>query len=466
MSSSIGNSINSDALTRLVKAIAVAVSAILAGCQSMDHSAQPTERASLKITKRIPQEPLWLSEKPSPVAPQDVWERMRQGFKLQDGQNVNPRIEQQRLWFASNPSFLENAGERGSLYIHYIVERLEERNMPLELALLPAIESAYNPMAYSHANAVGLWQFIPSTGRYFNLRQTRAYDGRRDITASTIAALDYLNRLHDMFNGDWLLALAAYNSGEGTVSRAIERNQKLGLPTDYWNLPLPQETKDYVPKLLALSQVVLAPEAYGINLNPIANEPYFKVVEIKQSMDLSRVAALAEIDEDEMFQLNPAYKQRATIDGPQHLLVPTSKAQLLTASLSNLNQEELISLRPKKPVFDNVASASPARLNRKYRVKSGDNLTLIAKANKVNAKDLQHWNKLSGNNLKVGQILVMQDTRKPTGKKPTQYKVKKGDSLYIVAKRFNVEMQHLKRWNPSSAKALKPGQMLTVSKPR
>ena len=466
MSSFKGYSINSDALTRLVKAIAVAVSATLAGCQSMDHSAQTTERASLKITKRIPQEPLWLSEKPSPVAPQDVWERMRQGFKLQDGQNVNPRIEQQRLWFASNPSFLENAGERGSLYIHYIVERLEERNMPLELALLPAIESAYNPMAYSHANAVGLWQFIPSTGRYFNLRQTRAYDGRRDITASTIAALNYLNRLHDMFNGDWLLALAAYNAGEGTVSRAIERNEKLGLPTDYWNLPLPQETKDYVPKLLALSQVVLAPEAYGINLNPIANEPYFEMVEIKQSMDLSRVAALAEIDEDEMFQLNPAYKQRATTDGPQHLLVPTSKAQLLTASLSNLKPEELVSLRPKKPVFDTIASTQPARLNRKYQVKSGDNLTLIAKANKVDVKDLQHWNKLSGNNLKAGQVLVMQDTRKPTGRKATQYRVKKGDSLYIVAKRFNVEMQHLKRWNPNSAKALKPGQMLTVSKPR
>ncbi|WP_338648590.1 transglycosylase SLT domain-containing protein [Pseudomonas sp. ML2-2023-3] len=466
MSSFKGYSINSDALTRLVKAIAVAVSATLAGCQSMDHSAQTTERASLKIAKRIPQEPLWLSEKPSPVAPQDVWERMRQGFKLQDGQNVNPRIEQQRLWFASNPSFLENAGERGSLYIHYIVERLEERNMPLELALLPAIESAYNPMAYSHANAVGLWQFIPSTGRYFNLRQTRAYDGRRDITASTLAALNYLNRLHDMFNGDWLLALAAYNAGEGTVSRAIERNEKLGLPTDYWNLPLPQETKDYVPKLLALSQVVLAPEAYGINLNPIANEPYFEMVEIKQSMDLSRVAALAEIDEDEMFQLNPAYKQRATTDGPQHLLVPTSKAQLLTASLSNLKPEELVSLRPKKPVFDTIASTKPAQLSRKYRVKSGDNLTLIAKANKVDVKDLQHWNKLSGNNLKAGQILVMQDSRKPSGRKPTQYKVQKGDSLYMVAKRFNVEMQHLKRWNPNSAKALKPGQMLTVSKPR
>ena len=339
--------------------------------------------------------------------------------------------------------------------------------MPLELALLPVIESAYNPMAYSHANAVGLWQFIPSTGRYFNLRQTRAYDGRKDITASTLAAMNYLTRLHDMFNGDWLLALAAYNAGEGTVSRAIERNEKLGLPTDYWNLPLPQETKDYVPKLLALSQVVMAPEAYGINLNPIANEPYFEMVEIKQSMDLSRVAALAEIDEDEMFQLNPAYKQRATTDGPQHLLVPTSKAQLLTTSLSNLRPDELISLRPKKAVFDNVASNTAVRLNRKYKVKSGDNLTTIAKANKVNVRDLQRWNKLTGKNLKSGQMLVMQDTRKPAAsKKATQYKVKKGDSLYIVAKRFNVEMQHLKRWNPNSAKALKPGQMLTVSNPR
>ena len=139
---------------------------------------------------------------------------------------------------------------------------------------------------------------------------------------------------------------------------------------------------------------------------------------------------------------------------------------MLTASLSNLSSDQLVSLRPNKPVFDKVASTSPARLNRKYRVKSGDNLTLIAKANKVNVKDLQHWNKLSGNNLKAGQILVMQDTRKPSGRKPTQYKVQKGDSLYIVAKRFNVEMQHLKRWNPNSAKALKPGQMLTVSKPR
>ncbi len=484
MSSSIRKAINSDALTRLAQAIAVAVSATLAGCSS--HVPQTEATHTPNIAARAKQKPIWLSEKPTPQIPQDVWERMRQGFQLQDNLGVNPRIEQQRLWFASNPSFLENAGERGSLYIHYIVERLEERNMPLELALLPVIESAYNPMAYSRANAVGLWQFIPSTGRYFNLRQTRFYDGRRDITASTTAAMDYLTRLHDMFNGDWLLALAAYNAGEGTVSRAIERNEKLGLPTDYWNLPLPAETQAYVPKLLALSQVVLAPEAYGVNLNPIANEPYFQVVEINQRMDLSKVAAVANIDEDELFQLNPAFKQRTTIDGPQHLLVPTSKAQLLTASLSTMRPEELISKKSLKPVFEGADESEVASLKRAYRVKRGDNLAAIAKANKVAVKDLQRWNKMTGKNLKVGQTLVMQDTAKRSGgrvntvvaanskttskadkqKPQTQYKVKQGDSLYMVAKRFNVEMQHLKRWNPRVGQALKPGQMLTVSSPR
>jgi membrane-bound lytic murein transglycosylase D len=358
--------------------------------------------------------------------------------------------------------------------MHYIVERLEERDMPLELALLPVIESAYNPMAYSRANASGLWQFIPSTGRYFNLRQTRFYDGRRDVTASTAAALDYLSKLHEMFNGDWLLALAAYNAGEGTVSRAMERNEKLGLPTDYWNLPLPQETRDYVPKLLALSELVQSPEAYGVNLNPIANRPYFDVVEVNQRVDLSRVAALAGIDEDEMFQLNPAFKKRVTMEPTQHLLVPTAKAQLLTASLSNMKPDELLSLAPPQKVFDDVAVAEPSR-PRAYKVRKGDNLALIAKANKVSTRDLQRWNKLTGKNLKIGQTLVMQantpakgravassGAAKSSAQKTTTYKVRKGDSLYLVAKRFNVEMQHLKRWNPRSGHALKPGQTLTV----
>ena len=484
MSSTIRKPFTSDALTRLAQAVALALPVVLAGCQSTSQVPDAESVRLHSLNTRIKPKPIFPAAQQAQQAPQDVWERMRQGFQLQDGVAVNPRVEQQRLWFVSNPSFLENASGRGSLYMHYIVERLEERNMPLELALLPVIESAYNPMAYSRSDASGLWQFIPSTGRYFNLRQTRFYDGRRDVTASTAAALDYLSRLHDMFNGDWLLALAAYNAGEGTVSRAIERNEKLGLPTDYWNLPLPQETKDYVPKLLALSELVMSPEAYGVNLNPIANQPYFEVVEVNQQMDLGRVAALANIDEDELFQLSPALKQRMTVDGPQHLLVPTAKAHMLTESLAKMGPEELLSLAPTRQVMADIARADLPARRRAYKVKRGDNLSLIAKANKVDVRDLQRWNKLSGMHLKVCQTLVMQDNTRAvtkgrgkttavasagTGKNrqvATRYKIRKGDSLYVVAQRFNVEVNHLKRWNPNTARALKPGQTLVVYRDR
>ncbi|TRX73477.1 lytic transglycosylase [Pseudomonas mangiferae] len=528
-----------DALGRISPALVLALTALLAGCQST--GGQPENQTPVRdLTVQVPRQPvIRVQPKLAPQPPQDIWERMRLGFQLQGEIGTNPRIERQRLWFVGNPSFIENASSRGSLYIHYVVERLEERDMPLELALLPVIESAYNPFAYSRSDAVGLWQFIPSTGRYYNLRQTNWYDGRRDITASTNAALSYLSRLHDMFNGDWLLALAAYNAGEGTVSRAIERNQKLGLPTDYWNLALPQETQDYVPKLLALSQLVLSPVAYGVNLNPIANEPYFEVVECKQRLDLSRVAALANIEEDELYQLNPAFKKRITLDGPQHLLVPTQKAGLLATSLSSMKPEDVpdwqqyrvrrgdtldriagrygvpvATLRSINDLSSNrlrvgqqlsvpmsagaprlsepsvsralASSASVSRPTaRAYTVRNGDNLWQIAKVNNVDVKDIQRWNRLSGNALKTGQVLQLQA---PAGKAPsvmlasadkapaaakpaatstrredvTYYKVREGDSMYLIAKRFNVEMQHLRNWNPRSGHALKPGQTLTL----
>lgn len=472
----------------------------------------------------LQQETEWLTEEPVDEAPKDIWDRMRDGFKLQETIGINPRIENQRLWFVSNPSFLENASERGSLYIHYIVERLEERDMPMELALLPVIESAYNPFAYSRSHAVGLWQFIPTTGRHFNLRQTNWYDGRRDITASTNAAMNYLSRLHDMFNGDWLLALAAYNAGEGTVSRAIERNQKLGLPTDYWNLPLPKETQDYVPKLLALSQIVMSPDAYGVALNPIANEPYFEQVAITQRLDLSRVAQMADIDEDELYNLNPAFKKRITMDGPLHLLVPANKAEQLSANLATMKPQTLVSWqehkvragdnlhsianryrltvatlkdvnnltsnhlrvgqvlsiptdgesKPGQPLHQLTAQATvtPAPAVRRYKVRSGDTLWQIANANKVSLKDLQRWNKLNATSkLSLGQELLIQGgTAQPraiatTAKERqavTYYRVKQGDSMYLIARRFNVDMDNLQRWNPRSTSALKPGQTLTL----
>lgn len=444
----------------------------------------------------------------------DVWERMRAGYQLQDYIEVNPRIEQQRLWFVSNPSFIEKSSQRGSPYIFYIVEQLEKNNMPQELALLPMIESAYNPLAYSRAHAVGLWQFIPSTGRHFKLKQTNWYDGRRDITASTRAALTYLQYLHDMFNGDWLLALASYNAGEGTVSRAIERNQKLGLPTDYWNLPLPKETRDYVPKLLALSQVVASPEAYGVKLAEIANQPYFERVAFDHRLQLNRLEDMAEIDEGELARLNPAFKQGVTFDGPKHLLVPTDKAELLQASLALLKPEEQLNwqqykvrsgdslhsianryhvsvnslkdlnglksnhlrigqalnipvppgFKPNQPLHQVTQTASSSR---QYRVRQGDNLWSIAKAQRVSVNELKRWNNLPGNALKVGQVLRLQGGQaaaatNSTAGKPTQYRVRQGDSLYLIAKRHKVQLAQLQRWNPQASKALKPGQVLTL----
>ena len=509
--------LNSKALAQGAQALVVVFCAFLSGCQSLGNGADDQGRDT-DLTVGLEREPEWLTASVKPEQPQDIWERVRAGYQLQDEIGINPRIEQQRLWFVSNPSFVEKAGERSGPYIHYIVERLEERNMPMELALLPMIESAYNPFAYSHAHAVGLWQFIPSTGRHFNLRQTSWYDGRRDVMASTNAAMNYLSRLHEMFNGDWLLALAAYNAGEGRVSRAIERNQKLGLPTDYWNLSLPTETRNYVPKLLALSQVVMTPQAYGVSLEPIANEPYFEKVELKQRMDLSRVAAMAELDEDELYQLNPAFKRRITLDGPQHLLVPTDKAELLIANLSMMKPQDLVDwqeyhvragdslhgianryhltvsilkdinklssnhlrigqvlsipaqpgVQPREPLFQNLASRESTP--RSYRVKNGDNLWQIAKTHRVAVKDIQRWNNLKGNSLRAGQTLALhggEPASEPSGGRSavTYYKVRKGDSLYLIAKRFKVQMKHLQHWNPRSGSALKPGQTLTLHLP-
>lgn len=496
-----------DALVFAVRALALTISLVLAGCQS-------TSSLSLKDNNKplpapLEQQVSWEQELSQETPHTDIWNRIRDGFQLQEHLTSNPRIEQQRLLLAGRTRSIEMASERGSPYIHYIVEQLEERNMPLELALLPVIESSYNPFAYSPAKAMGLWQFMPATGRHFNLHQTHWYDGRRDITASTTAALHYLSYLHGLFSRDWLLALAAYNAGEGTVSRAIERNQRLGLPTDYWNLPLPAETRDYVPKLLALSQIVDSPEAYGLNLNPIANEPYFEAVALKRKLNLATVAKMADIDEEELYQLNPAFTRRIMLDGPQHLLVPADKVEMLEANLALMKPQDEIQwqqysvragdtlgsianrnhvtvkvlkeinrlrndhlrigqvlsiprpadIAPTSEALHAVArsEATPTR----YQVRSGDNPWSIARAHKLSVRDLQRWNNLSGSSLKVGQTLVLSaaDAQKPS---PTYYKVRKGDSFYDIAKRFNVGIDRLRSWNPIDSSKLQPGQKLTL----
>ncbi|RMV62274.1 lytic transglycosylase domain-containing protein [Pseudomonas coronafaciens] len=334
-------------LVRSVQIAILALGSVCVGCQSVDYSQSRHDRLPRLVAGLVnggstnEQADIGLpsvSDMPA-YNGDDVWQRLAERCRLVDGQGANERIIRQRDWLLSNKGFVSSASVRASPYLHFIVERLDERQMPMELALLPMIESSYNPMANSPAAAAGLWQFVPSTGRAFNLRQSTTYDARRDVVASSKAAMDYLTRLHGQFGNDWLLALAAYNAGEGTVGRAIEANRRRGLPVDYWHLSLPKETQDYVPRLLALSMLVRNPAAYGVKLNPIANVPYFDVVELNHAVDLSQLAATTGVDEAQLVRLNPAFLRKKTPDGPGRLLIPKVHKQALTAGIQQITGE-------------------------------------------------------------------------------------------------------------------------------
>ena len=269
----------------------------------------------------------------------DLFDRMRAGFVLNEVQE--PAIDQQLAWFQHNPDYLERVFQRAQRYLYHVVTEVEARGMPLEFALLPVVESAYEPFAYSSSRAAGLWQFIPATGVRFGLKQDWWYDGRRDVLESTRAALDYLQALHDQFGGDWLLAIAAYNVGELGVQRAIDYNVALGRPTDFWHLNLPAETRAYVPKLLAMKRLMAEPERYGLDFAPIPNEPYFAVIETGSQLQLTVAAQLAGTSYDELVALNPGYNRWATDpSGPHRMLVPIDNADAFEAALKTLAPED------------------------------------------------------------------------------------------------------------------------------
>jgi len=236
----------------------------------------------------------------------DVWKRMSVGFKM-DLNHWDSRIEAQRSWFISRQPYLDRLSARASRYLYHTVKEAERRGLPTELALLPVIESSYDPAATSSAAAAGLWQFIPSTGRIYGLKQTGMYDGRRDVVESTRAAYEFLGSLYNQF-GSWELALAAYNAGPGRIQQAINRNQAAGLPTDYWSLKLPQETMNYVPRFLAVAQIIKNPKAYGISLPPIANRPHFREVTLSAPLSLNEIASVAGLSRSELYALNPGYR--------------------------------------------------------------------------------------------------------------------------------------------------------------
>ncbi len=395
----------------------------------------------------------------------DLWDRIRAGFEFPELRNQYVTYYEQ--WYQDRPEYLERMVMRARRYLHYIVEQVERRNMPMEIALLPAIESAFKPNAYSRAHAAGLWQFIPATGRRYGLKQNWWYDGRRNVVTATRAALDYLEFLHAEFNGDWFLALAAYNAGERRVQRAILYNQKHRRPTNYSSLSLKSETRRYVPKLIAFKNIVIDPEKFGIKLPPIAVEPYFARVETGGQIDLAILAKAAQIEIDELFQLNPAFRRWATDpDGPHFLLVPHASQQQVAEAINDL---------PK--------SARMQWAN--YSIKQGDTLGKIASRYRVSVAALQRANRLASSRIRAGHTLIIPVSAGPVqsqllaqggppqrlaensrnGSVPVVHHVRSGDTLWAIAKRYNVYINQLTHWNSiRSNDVLKLGQRLLIYK--
>ncbi|MGE5522814.1 MAG: transglycosylase SLT domain-containing protein [Rhodospirillaceae bacterium] len=275
-----------------------------------------------------------------PAPPKTVWERIKKGYKLPELDT--PLVKEWENWYSSRPDYVARMIERSSRILFHVIEEVERRGMPSEIALLPMIESAYNPVAYSRSHASGIWQFIPSTGKLYGLRQNWWYDGRRDIVAATNAALDYLEKLYGMF-GSWDLALASYNWGEGAVSRAMARNEARGLPTDYMSLSMPAETRGYVPKLIAVKNIITNPARYGLQIADVPNEPYFATVPVKRHIDVKLAAKLAEISLEEFKFLNPAHNKPVIKRGAgETIVLPKNKVDVFLANLKN-NDQPLVS---------------------------------------------------------------------------------------------------------------------------
>tara|TARA_R110002111_G_scaffold239761_1_gene301416 strand:- start:8 stop:1624 length:1617 start_codon:yes stop_codon:yes gene_type:complete len=393
----------------------------------------------------------------------DVWLRIRSGFTMTHASPLNQPTQKQLDRFLGNRQYLKTVTERARPYLHYIVSELDKRNMPMEIALLPVVESGFKPYVYSNSGAAGLWQFMPATGKVFGLEQNGWYDGRRDIVASTDAALDYLQKLHGDFD-DWELAIAAYNAGEGTVGRAIKKNQEAGKDIDFWSLDLPSETTEYIPKLLAISHLVFEPNRYGLSLRPIENKPVFTVVDIGSQIDLALAAKLAGVSSDELYRFNPGLNYWATQpEGPHELVIPVERVDHFKRKLAALPDQDRMQWQ-------------------RHQIKQGESLGGIAKKYHTTVAALKKTNKLSSNNIRAGSHLMIpasmekvgnlanqspmpkqqQASRSGPGKKITHV-VKKGDTWWDLALTYKVDVGELAKWNGKSAKdTISLGQKLTV----
>jgi len=395
-----------------------------------------------------------------------VWVQIQAGFQL-DESDVNHRAVQAQLkWYVEHKGYIDRVMVRSEPFLYFITEEAKKRNLPTELVLLPIVESAFQPFAYSHGRAAGIWQFIPATGRLYGLKQTWWYDGRRDIHASTQAALKYLDNLNKLFKGDWMLALAAYNSGSGTVQRAVRRNKRAGKPTDFWHLKLPKETRSYVPKLLALKELISNPEKYEITLRCIPNAPGFKQVDAGSQIDLALAAKLADIELDTLYRYNPAYNRWTTSpDGPHTLLLPVDAAESFEQNLVDVPDSERVRWK-------------------RHRIKEGQTLSHIAVKYHTTVKHLRQVNNLRRNNIRAGKYLLIpvasrdrsdyklsagqrkksiQNTSR--GKARITHIVQNNESFWTISRKYKVNMHSLAKWNGMAIRdPLREGQKLVIWK--
>lgn len=424
----------------------------LIGCQSTT----ATKQAPVAVEPMVENTDPVIIERVAPIAvvtkaptPQEVdnlWYRIQMQFSLphEDKKAVTSQLN----WYKKHPKYIQRMSNRAAPYLFFIVEEVERRGMPLEIALLPIVESAFDPFAYSHGAASGMWQIIGDTGKRFGLKSNWWYDGRRDIVASTHAALDYLQFLHKHFKGDWLHALAAYNSGEGRVGRAIRKNKKLGKPTDFWSLKLPAETRDYVPKLLALAKLLDDPKKYNLVWPMLPNKEQVVQVSTGSQIDLALAAKLADMELKALYKLNPGFNRWATPpSGDVKLLLPLDKAAEFKQALAKT---------PKKD-----------RLHwTRYQIKNGDTLGQIAQHHQTTASIIRQINNLSGNNIRTGKHLLIPiaasnlsdyqlsaDSRlaatqnKKRGQLKTTHIVQSGDNLWDIAREYKVSHRSIAKWN-------------------
>lgn len=421
----------------------------------------------------------------------------------------NARIAEQKEWYLTHPAFLSKVLARSEPFLGYVVQEAKRRKMPLAIALLPIVESRYNPHAISKAGAVGTWQFMPATAAHFGLKMNWWYDGRRDIITSTDAALTYLDQLQGRFDGDWLLALASYNVGAGNVNKAIRRNKAKGLPTDYWSLKLPRETSQYVPRLLALLEIIEDSKSYGVQLPPIDQKSQVAHVHTRGQIDIAKAAQLAGISETHFRTLNPGLRRWASDpEGPFTVLVPSDRAQKLkrgllalpahkklswhqhtvkpgdtiseiantyqvpTTEFKRINQLSSSFIRvgqsllvPKQAQLVKLGSkkAKVARLNSvDHKVKPGDTLWDISRHYKTSLRTIAAENNIPTRApLRVGKVLTISLSK--AGSQRVNYKVKAGDSLYGIAKQFKVSIGEIASWNAlDKQRHIRPGQELTL----